>query len=57
MSSPTGEDVEDWGMVVIGFQDGSKATILASDAILGGVRNVLNVYLSNAVVYVNINPH
>jgi predicted dehydrogenase len=51
------EDVEDWGMVVIGFQDGSKATILASDTILGGVRNVLHVYLSNAVVYVNINPH
>jgi predicted dehydrogenase len=50
-------DVEDWGMAVIGFSDGSKATILASDAILGGVRNVLNAYLSNAVVYVNINPH
>ncbi len=51
------EDVEDWGAMIINFEDGSKATIFASDAVLGGVRNILNVYLSNAVVYVNINPH
>jgi len=51
------EDVEDWGVMIIDFEDGSKATVFASDTVLGGVRNVLNVYLSNAVVYVNINPH
>jgi predicted dehydrogenase len=51
------EDVEDWGVMVINFEDGAKATVLASDAILGGVRNLLNVFLSNAVVHVNINPH
>jgi predicted dehydrogenase len=51
------EDVEDWGGMIITFEDGSKATVFASDTVLGGVRNVLNVYLSNAVVYVNINPH
>lgn len=51
------EDVEDWGVMIINFEDGSKATVFASDTVLGGVRNVLNVYLSNAVVYVNINPH
>jgi len=51
------EDVEDWGAIIINFEDGSKATIFASDTILGGIRNILNVYLSNAVVYVNINPH
>jgi predicted dehydrogenase len=51
------EDVEDWGVMIITFEDGSKATVFASDTVLGGVRNVLNVYLSNAVVYVNINPH
>src|SRR4030042_3037083 len=51
------EDVEDWGAMIINFEDGSKATIFASDTILGGIRNILNVYLSNAVVYVNINPH
>ncbi len=45
------------GLMIINFEDGSKATVFASDTVLGGVRNVLNVYLSNAVVYVNINPH
>jgi len=51
------EDVEDWSVMVITFEDDSKATVFASDTVLGGVRNTLNVYLSNAVVNVNINPH
>jgi predicted dehydrogenase len=51
------EDVEDWGVMVINFEDNSKATVFASDTVLGGVRNTLTVYLSNAVVNVNINPH
>jgi len=51
------EDVEDWGVMVIHFEDNSNATVFASDTVLGGVRNILNVFLSNAVVYVNINPH
>ena len=51
------EDVEDWGVMILHFEDGSTATVFASDTVLGGVRNVLNVYLSNAVVHVNINPH
>ena len=51
------EDVEDWGVMVLHFEDGSTATVFASDTVLGGVRNVLNIYLSNAVVHVNINPH
>jgi len=51
------EDVEDWGVMVINFEDNSKATVFASDTVLGGVRNTLNVYLSNAVVNVNINPY
>ena len=51
------EDVEDWAVMVITFEDNSNATVFASDAVLGGVRNILNVYLSNAVAHVNINPH
>ena len=51
------EDVEDWGVMILHFEDGSTATVFASDTVLGGIRNVLNVYLSNAVVHVNINPH
>jgi predicted dehydrogenase len=51
------EDVEDWGVMIIHFEDNSNATVFASDAVLGGVRNLVSVYLSNAVVYVNMNPH
>jgi predicted dehydrogenase len=51
------EDVEDWGVMIINFEDHSKATVFSSDTVLGGVRNTLNVYLSNAVVNVNINPN
>ncbi len=51
------EDVEDWGAMIINFEDNSKATVFASDAILGGVRNIIRVYLSNAILHVNINPH
>ncbi|MHB8772270.1 MAG: Gfo/Idh/MocA family protein [Syntrophales bacterium] len=50
------EDVEDWGVMVVTFEDGSTATLLSSDGVLGGVRNTLSVYLSNAVVHVNMNP-
>jgi predicted dehydrogenase len=51
------EDVEDWSCIVIAFEDGSKATILASDGILGGTRNTMQVYLSNAVAFANMNPN
>jgi predicted dehydrogenase len=51
------EDVEDWGVMVIHFEDNSTATVFSSDGVLGGVRNTLVVYLSNAVVNVNMNPH
>jgi len=53
----TWEDVEDWGVIVIHFEDNSTATVFSSDGVLGGVRNTLTVYLSNAVVNVNMNPH
>jgi predicted dehydrogenase len=53
----TWEDVEDWGIMVIHFEDNSTATVFSSDGVLGGVRNTLTVYLSNAVVNVNMNPH
>ncbi len=51
------EDVEDWSAVIITFEDTSKATVFASDGVLGGIRNTLQVYLSNAVAYANINPN
>jgi predicted dehydrogenase len=50
------EDVEDWAAMIMNFEDGSQAVINASDGVLGGVRNTMMVYLSNAAVQVNINP-
>ena len=51
------EDVEDWSAVIITFEDNSKASIFASDGVLGGTRNMMQVYLSNAVAFANINPN
>jgi predicted dehydrogenase len=50
------QDVEDWGVMVITFDDGSVAEIKAADTTLGGVHNYLEAYLSNARVRANINP-
>lgn len=50
------EDVEDWACALVTFEDGSHATIHSSDGVLGGVRNSVSIYASNAVLQVNINP-
>ena len=50
-------DVEDWSAAIITFEDETKATVFSSDVSLGGVKNLLTAYLSNAVVHVNINPN
>jgi predicted dehydrogenase len=51
------EDVEDWSVAVITFDDGTRATIHANDITLGGVRNTVTAYFTNAVVQANINPN
>jgi predicted dehydrogenase len=50
------KDVEDWGIVVVKFEDGSVAEVKAADTTLGGVHNYLEAYLSNARLRANINP-
>ena len=50
-------DVEDWSAAILTFEDGTKATVLATDVSLGGVKNVLTAHLTNGVVQVNINPN
>jgi predicted dehydrogenase len=50
-------DVEDWGMLSLGFSDGSKATIFSGDMILGGVRNLVETYTSGGVLLANITPN
>jgi len=50
-------DVEDFGTVTIGFDDGSVAQLTSTDTRLGGIRNFLSAYGSRAVVTANINPN
>jgi predicted dehydrogenase len=50
-------DVEDWGTLVVTFDDGSVAQITAADTVLGGIKNYLVIYAANAVVQANINPN
>jgi predicted dehydrogenase len=51
------EDVEDWAVALITFEDGTKATVHANDITLGGVRNAVTAYLTNGVVQANITPN
>ena len=51
------QDVEDWGIVVVKFDDGSAAEVKSGDTTLGGVHNYLEAYLSNARIRANINPN
>ena len=41
-------DVENWCTLIMTFTDGSRALIQASDIILGGMEDTLQVFLSNA---------
>ena len=51
------EDVEDWAVAVITFEDGTKGTVHSNDTTLGGVRNTVTAYLTNGVVQANITPN
>ncbi|HEY3131090.1 MAG TPA: Gfo/Idh/MocA family oxidoreductase [Acidobacteriota bacterium] len=48
------KDVEDWGAMLITFEDGTVAEISAGDTTLGGVRNFLEVYSSRARLHCNM---
>lgn len=43
-------DVEDFGTVIITFSDNSKAVIMATDTLLGGSRNYVELYCNDAVI-------
>lgn len=50
-------DVEDYGRVHIVFSDGTIADIVATELVMGGVHNVLEVNASNHRSICNINPN
>jgi len=57
LNTVDGADVEDWGAMLITFDDGTVAQISAADTVLGGIRNQLAVYGAKALVLCNINPN
>lgn len=43
-------DVEDCGTVILTFSDGTKAVIIATDTLLGGSKNYVELYCNDAVI-------
>jgi predicted dehydrogenase len=50
-------DVEDFGTLTITFSDGTKASVLSGDMIMGGVRNLIETYTSGGSLFANITPN
>ena len=50
-------DCEDWGTMIVGFEDGTVAQIMAADTVVGGVQNILSVYAGRATLHINVNPN
>ena len=50
------EDVEDVGTISITYSDGTKALIIASDVVLGGTKNYIEIYSNDSAMTCNITP-
>lgn len=50
------EDVEDYAAVTVTFSDGTKCLTIASDAVLGGTKNYIEVYSNDSALMCNITP-
>lgn len=44
-------DVEDFGTVILTFSDGTKGVVMATDTLLGGSKNYVELYCNDAVLY------
>jgi predicted dehydrogenase len=47
-------DVENWGSILLTFDDGTRGIVWASDAVLGGMESSLKVLMSNAHLVCNL---
>ena len=47
------EDVESWAAATLTFEDGSRAVCVASDTVLGGMDDTVQIYLANARINCN----
>lgn len=50
------EDVEDYAAVSLTFSDGTKCLTIASDTVLGGTHNTLDVFCNDSALRCNITP-
>lgn len=50
-------DCEDWGSLLLTFDDGTVAQITAADITLGGIQNLFSVYGTRAVAHANNVPN
>ena len=50
-------DVEDFAMLHVVFEDGTFANLVASELVLGGVHNIIEVNTTNHRTVCNINPN
>lgn len=51
------QDVEDCANVIVTFADGTKANIVSCDIVVGGTKNLVEVYTTNSVHMCNIAPN
>ncbi len=51
------DDVETWANAVLAFDDGTRATVTASFAMLGGIRNQIEVYATNGAYRADLTPN
>jgi predicted dehydrogenase len=47
------EDVENWACATLTFEDGSRAVCVASDTVLGGMEDTVQLYLANGRINCN----
>lgn len=47
-------DVEDIANMILTFSDGTKAVVMAGDMVVGGVKNLVEVYTNEGVYYCNM---
>jgi len=50
-------DVEDWAIASLTFDDDTKGLVIAGDIVLGGTRNIVELYCDNGVEICNIAPN
>lgn len=58
-SALTGDlaDCEDWGSILITFEDDSVAQVSSSDVVLGGIYNYVKIFCSRGRIECNLNPN